>query len=167
MDAGLPKLQQQEDSDWNFKVKGGKPVPTHLKLIRGDPGKRALPKNEPEYPLSSDAPEWISDRAKPHWPLIARQLEDAGVLTTIDATALAMYCEAFETWRDANEKLMKFGSVIKGREGIPTQSPYFRVANAAFMQMMRLLTEFGMTPSSRSKVAATKRPEKQNPFTVL
>ncbi len=148
-------------------MKGRKPIPTHLKLIRSRHGHRALPKNEPEYPPCSDAPAWISDRAKRHWPLIAKQLEDAGVLTTIDVTALAMYCEAFETWRDANEKLVESGAVIKGREGIPTQSPYFRVAHLAFQQMMRLLTEFGMTPSSRSRVAATKKAEKCNPFSIL
>ena len=146
----------------------GRPrIPSHLKLVRGNPGRRPLPKNEPVYQAGAAAPDWLSKRAAVHWPLISSQLDDAGVLTVIDTTALAMYCEAFATWHDANEKLILFGAVIKGREGIPTQSPYFRIANAAFAQMIRMLTEFGMTPSSRTKVVSAKKTEKRNPFLTL
>ena len=45
-----------------------KPVPTHLKVIRGNPGKRALNRNEP-VPVGDlvDAPDWMTDTQKAGW----------------------------------------------------------------------------------------------------
>jgi hypothetical protein len=39
--------------------------------------------------------------------------------------------------------------------GYPIQSPYVSVASKALEQMPKLLTEFGMTPSSRGRINAT------------
>ena len=43
-------------------MKGRKPVPTHLRVIRGNPGKRALNGNEP-LPVGDlvDPPEWMTE----------------------------------------------------------------------------------------------------------
>lgn len=148
-------------------MRGRKPVPTALKLVRGNPGKRPLPEHEPQPEAGAAMPEWISPEAAKHWPLIARQLDDAGVLTQMDAQALGLYCEAFARWKHANEQVVKFGSVVKAPSGYPVQSPYLSIANKAFEQMTKLLVEFGMTPSSRSRVTgAPKKPEK-NPFSDL
>lgn len=143
-------------------TRGRKPVPTHLKLLRGNPGGRPLNAEEPQFQVGADPPEWLSPSAKAHWGTIAQQLEDAGVLTTMDATALGMYCEAFARWQDAQQQVVKFGSVIKAPSGFPVQSPYLAVANKAFEQMMKMLVEFGMTPSSRSRVTSKKPPGRRS-----
>ncbi|WP_232340790.1 phage terminase small subunit P27 family [Burkholderia pseudomallei] len=98
----------------------------------------------------------MSDAAKAQWPTVAKQLSDAGLLTVIDAPALALYCEAFARWKDANDNIVKFGAVIKAPSGFPIQSPFLAIANKTHAQMVRLLAEFGMTPSSRSRVTAKK-----------
>jgi P27 family predicted phage terminase small subunit len=134
-------------------MRGRKPVPTALKIVRGNPGKRALPENEPAPKGDAVAPEWLSDAAAAHWPVVAKQLEDAGVLTSMDAHALALYCEAFARWRDANANIEKYGLVVPGQKGSLTTSPYVLIANAAFEQMRKMLAEFGMTPSSRARVS--------------
>lgn len=137
-------------------MQGRKPTPTALKIVRGNPGKRALPENEPTPSKEIRMPDYLSPEAAKHWPLVAEQLKDAGVLTAIDAAALALYCEAFARWRHANEQVVKFGPVVKAPSGFPVQSPYLAIANKAHEQMTKLLVEFGMTPSSRSRV--TKAP---------
>jgi phage terminase small subunit len=48
--------------------------------------------------------------------------------------------------------------VIKAPSGYPIASPYLSIANTAMAQMTRLLVEFGMTPSSRSRVAVSPPP---------
>jgi P27 family predicted phage terminase small subunit len=101
-------------------------------------------------------PDWMSDAAKAQWPEVAKQLNDAGLLTVIDAPALALYCEAFARWKDANDNIVKFGAVIKAPSGFPIQSPFLAIANKAHAQMVKLLAEFGMTPSSRSRVSVKK-----------
>ena len=148
-------------------MRGRKPTPTALKIVRGNPGKRALPKDEPTPQAGADAPDWLSPLAAEHWPLIAKQLDDAQVLTVMDAPALALYCEAFARWKHANEQLAKLGLVVKAPSGYPVQSPYLSIANKAFDQMAKMLVEFGMTPSSRSRVTKAKPSENKNPFADL
>jgi P27 family predicted phage terminase small subunit len=133
-------------------MRGTKPTPTALKIVRGNPGKRPLPENEPTPSAGADAPEYLSPAAAKHWPMVAKQLNDANILTAIDAAALALYCEAFARWRHACDQVNKYGPVIKAPSGFPVQSPYLAIANKAHEQMTKLLIEFGMTPSSRSRV---------------
>lgn len=142
---------------------GRRPTPTALKLVRGNPGKRALPKNEARPSLDVKMPDWLSPDAVKHWPAVAKQLHDAGLLTAIDVTALGLYCEAFARWKDANGRIVKYGTVVKSPSGYPIQSPYLAIANKAHEQMTKLLTEFGMTPSSRSRCTVTK-PDDPNPY---
>lgn len=140
---------------------GRKPKPTNLKLIQGNPGKRKLPEHEPtpdvadpEYP----APEHLSEFAKAHWGAVCRMLSEANVLTVMDLDALAMYCDAYARWVEANEKIRVTGTVVKApTSGYPMQSPYLSVANKAFEQMRAILTEFGMTPSSRTRVKTVSK----------
>ena len=39
-------------------MRGPKPTPTALKIVRGNPGKRALPKDEPTPPAGEVDPDW-------------------------------------------------------------------------------------------------------------
>jgi len=40
----------------------------------------------------------LSPSALTHWPTVARQIRDAGVLHSVDAASLVRYCEAFARW---------------------------------------------------------------------
>lgn len=131
-------------------------VPTALKLIRGNPGKRPINRNEPQPSRDVTMPDWLSPEARKHWPMVAEQLHNAGLLTAIDVTALGLYCEAFARWKQANAQIMRFGTMIKSPSGYPIQSPYLAIANKAHEQMTKLLAEFGMTPSSRSHCTVAK-----------
>jgi P27 family predicted phage terminase small subunit len=128
-------------------------MPTALKIVRGNPGKRPLPEDEPTPTLNAEMPAYLSPAAAQHWPIIAQQLSEAKLLASIDAAALALYCEAFARWRHASDQVAKFGPVVKAPSGYPVQSPYLSIANKAHEQMVKLLVEFGMTPSSRSRVS--------------
>lgn len=144
-------------------MSGRRPTPTALKLVRGNPGKRSINRTEPHPSLDVTMPDWLSPDAAKHWPVVAKQLHDAGLLTAIDVTALGLYCEAFARWRGANTQIAKYGTVVKSPNGYPIQSPYLAISNKAHEQMTRLLAEFGMTPSSRSRCAVTK-PHDSGPY---
>jgi P27 family predicted phage terminase small subunit len=131
--------------------------PTRLKLIEGNPGKRKLPGNEPQPELGAEPPKWLSVEALKHWPLVAEQLTEVGLLTTLDATALGLYCEAFARWKTANDHVVQFGTVVKSPSGYPIVSPFLAIANRAYDQLVRMLAEFGMTPAARTKVEVTKK----------
>ena len=137
---------------------GRKPVPTAIKLLRGNPGKRPLNSREAAPPVAVPAcPGHLATEAKREWRRTGRQLAQHGLLTVIDRAAFAAYCQAWARWLDAEDKLREFGVVIKGAKGGLVPSPYLRIAEVAIHQMHKLLVEFGMTPSARSRIAAAPR----------
>ena len=147
---------------------GTKPQPTHLKMVRGNPGKRKLNDQEPQPDITMpEPPAILSEQALAQWDVVAPQLHQMGVLTMIDATALEMYCVAYGNWCEAQEKIRKFGPLTKSPSGHLQQSPYMQIANKAFEQMRAMLPEFGMTPSSRSGLKTGETNNNKNPFASL
>jgi P27 family predicted phage terminase small subunit len=139
--------------------------PTALKLLQGNPGRKPLPKNEPLIAVSTpDPPSTLSTQARQHWWQLVGLLAESGIMTALDSDALAAYCEVYERWLDANQKLIQFGSVIKAPDGTPKHSPYLRVANDSFRQMRVLLSEFGLSPASRARIQAAPGEKEENPF---
>ena len=144
-------------------MKGRKPKPTRLKVISGNPGKRPIDDSEPipdKDSICPDAPEHLSDGAKSEWSRMAPSLYDIGLLTKIDISALEAYCTAYARWVEAEDKIRAHGMIVKSPKGYPMQSPYLAIANKAVEQMRGFLTEFGMTPSSRSRVSVGDKKKK-------
>ena len=138
-------------------------MPTALKLVKGTHRASRDNKNEPKPKADNiKMPAGLSPLAKKHWTMICKQLKDAGIMTNIDIPALMIYCESYAMWKDATDKINSHGAVVKGKDGFPVRSPYFMVMQRSFDQMKAMLTEFGMTPSSRSRVNAQPAEEKQH-----
>jgi len=74
-------------------------------------------------------------------------------LTNLDRAALAAYCGAYALWAEATAQIQKYGSMIKSPTGFPIQSPYLAIVNRQAEIMMRIASEFGFTPASRSRIA--------------
>ena len=144
--------------------RGPKTEPTQLKILRGNPGKRALPEDEPQ-PASGfpPCPEHLTDKAREAWEMFSVQLESAGVGTALDATALELLCTSYALYRDAAEQVAKYGPcwVAAGDGALPSFafSPHSSIMERERKNIKALLTEFGMTPSSRSGLSADKPPE--------
>lgn len=137
--------------------RGPRPEPTTLKLMKGNPGKRSLNKDEPQPSGSLPAPpDHLSETALEAWECWAEQLDESGIATRLDATALEMLCSAYARYLDAAEKVSAHGAVWveKSDTKIPkfAYSPYWAVMNNEFKKVRAMLQEFGMTPSSRSGV---------------
>ena len=134
-------------------AQGRKPVPTALKLIKGTDQPCRMNKNEPKPKADRiTMPAGLSPEAKKHWKQVIKHLKDAKIMTNLDVPALMIYCEAYAQWKDATDKINDHGAIIRGQNG-PARSPYLMVAQKAFDQMKQMLTEFGMTPSSRTKIS--------------
>lgn len=137
---------------------GRKPKPRALKELAGNPGKRKL-REEPKPPAGAIlCPVELSAEAHKEWNRLVPDLEEMGVLTRIDTTALAAYCECWSRWVDAEKNIRKYGAVIKTAKGYPMQSPYLKIANQALDLMRKFMVEFGLTPSSRSRVTVGDKP---------
>ena len=89
---------------------------------------------------------------KREWRRIVPLLIDLGLYTDLDYAALAMYCQAYGRWVQAERTLAKQDLILTGAEGGTYQNPMLHVANKAWEQMRKILAEFGLTPSSRSRL---------------
>lgn len=133
--------------------RGRKPKPTALKVLEGNPGKRQLNDKEPKPKSKAPTcPKWLEDEARKEWRRMAKQLEGLGVLTEIDMTAFAGYCQAYARWKEAEEFISKHGAIVKTPSGYWQQVPQVSIAQTYLKIMNRFCEQFGLTPSSRSRI---------------
>jgi P27 family predicted phage terminase small subunit len=143
---------------------GRKPKPRALKLLNGNPGKRPLAAGEPVYPVESELspPVELEGEALKEWHRCAPLLQTSGVLTSIDRTALKALCICYARWMDAEKHVRNEGCVVAGSTGSLVMNPYVRVAAQALEQMRALMGDFGMTPSSRTRLRTEKPGDNSN-----
>lgn len=134
--------------------------PTALKVLAGNPGKRALPEGEakPE-PKLPPPPRHLSRVAKAEWKRLGAQLERLGLITEVDLRAFEAYCMTYEQLRIAQEKVAELGMVAYTPQGYPMLHPWFTAQRKLHEDLMRMLREFGLTPASRSKVTPAAKSE--------
>lgn len=167
-------------------ARGRRPLPTSVKKLRGNPGKRKLSKDEPA-PKCSDpiCPPELSKAAKKEFKEILPILREMKVVTEADAKALSAYCHNFARWMEAEKEIVERGILIDEpivkrttepdhRTGRPVvveeivgyrtkKNPAVNISHEAQKLMKSFLIEFGMTPASRTKIRVEK-PAEADPF---
>lgn len=132
-----------------------KPTPTKLKQLRGNPGQRKSNEKEPQLAAEiPQAPPHLTDPiAIAEWQRLTQLLYEVGVLAKVDANALALYCDAHAAYIEAKKDIAENGfNAITGTGSI-IQRPSVGVFHRCRTDMLKILCEFGMTPSSRTKVS--------------
>lgn len=140
-------------------TRGRKPKPTALKLLEGNPGNRPLNTAEPCSAGVPDCPDWLEDEAKAEWERMSTVLENMGMLTDMDMVAFAGYCQAYARWREAEEFLSQHGSIVRTPNGYLQQVPQVSIAQTNLKIVLKFCEQFGLTPSSRSRIVADKSVE--------
>lgn len=114
-------------------MRGRKPAPTALKLLRGVQACRI---NDKEPVLAAAAiaapPAWFGEYGAELWNRLMPVVVEAGLLTVGDMPAFEQLCDTYDT--------------IRRDPGDGDAQDRFR----------RLLVEFGLTPSSRSRLKSSK-----------
>lgn len=134
--------------------RGPPPKPTILKKLAGNPGKRPLNENEPK-PIAAgriSPPAWMDDLARKEWRRVVPELKRMGLLTKVDLAALEVYCDAVSTFIKAAEVVNAKGFIFKTSTGYMAQLPHVNIKNQAANVIRAFCQEFGLTPSSRSKI---------------
>jgi P27 family predicted phage terminase small subunit len=147
-------------------MSGPPPTPLHLRVLRGNPGKRPL-RPEPEPPALAACPEppaFLTGCAAEEWRRAASDLHVTGLLRGIDTMLLAAYCQHAATWRMAVEALARNPALlIKAPDGTARRNPLIKIAADASLAMLRFANEFGMGPAARSRIAAGWTPPDETP----
>lgn len=114
---------------------GPPPTPLHLRLLKGNPGKRpvrAEPEREPERPAP---PAFVTGYAADEWWRVAPELWRLGLLRVTDIMSLSAYCLAYHHWRMAEEAFARMaehdgtmhGLLVKSAVGDARRNPLVKV----------------------------------------
>lgn len=149
-------------------VRGARPSPTKLKVLRNTLRNDRANAHEPVVDVKiPPCPRELGGAARKEWKRIAPELARMGLLSLIDRAGLALYCDSYGRWLEAIASLKQYGVVIKSPTGYPMQSPFVAIANKAGEQVRMLLSEFGMSPSSRTRVHAKPPPREDSALEAL
>ena len=138
-------------------MRGRKPTPRALKLLRGNPGKRPINQAEPQPgALSPKCPKELVDVvARREWTRTIVPAIATGQITAADRVMAIAHCELWATWRSQLADACRHAHVIAvGEQHYPTPNPARGMSNKTFLLLARVDTELGFTPSSRSRVTA-------------
>ena len=103
-------------------------------------------------------PKTLTGEAAAEWKRITNLLRGLGLVAQLDRAALAVYCQSWARWTDAEAQLAAQGVIVKSPNGYPIQNPYLSVSHQAAKQMQLLLGEFGLSPAARHRLlGATKK----------
>lgn len=132
---------------------GRRPLPTPLKLLKGtmNPSRENTREAKPKVKIPT-APRHLSITERYEYRRLGKRLAVNGLATEIDGLALAMLAQTWVKYQNASEKVRATGLLVKAPSGYPIQNPHLTIMNKAQEQLHKLLVEFGMTPSSRSRV---------------
>lgn len=156
-------------------MSAGRPAtPLALKLLANNPGKENLDKlqeESPQYdPISVNdditPPDYLNELGKQTYIDIARKMAGRNVLTQMDDFALELLIESYQEFREHQEYLECNGYTyeVEDKEGNVKTVAYPQAAlkSDAHKRVVALLTQFGWTPSSRTKVKIVK--EQKDPI---
>jgi len=158
-------------------ARGPKPLPANVHMLRGNPSKLAvgqlLDSLQPEIEIPGCPPHLLPE-ARKEWRRISPELERYGLISKLDRSALALYCQAWARWVWAELQLKRAmalaeekraaaeakGEIYTGGDGMTvptpnghmTYSPHWVIANKAMEQVNKYLANFGLDPASRGRV---------------
>jgi P27 family predicted phage terminase small subunit len=152
-------------------MKGRKPTPSRLHELRGDPGKRHRSRDSEPRPDALEKaprpPAHLNRRAAAEWRRIVKELVALRLIAKIDHASLAAYCSAYATYIEADERLKSENWTTTTARGGSRPNPLFKIRDDALKNVQKFAGEFGLTPSSRSRVKGAASPEQKDLFAEL
>lgn len=156
-------------------ARGTKPQPTAIKKARGT-RKDRINLDEPEPPsLSVSTPP--PDRFKKHvrqkqlWVYFLKLFSEMRILSVADQAAMEEL--VYHKWMSerAEEEVRLKGEVIvqvnKAKQEYYIENPWLNIKYKSSDRVTKLLTQFGLTPSSRSSVKVEKPSVKKTGLKIL
>lgn len=148
--------------------RGRKAKPTEIKRADGNPGKRPLNKNAPDFtevvdiapPLYFEGLEY----APMIWQSIVPELLENKVLRITDMHNVEAFCIAYDNYRRAQQQVNEEGVTVQGAMGGPIKNPALTALNEAVRQMVTLGSVLGLDPSSRQRLTGNPDKKKTNSF---
>lgn len=148
-----------------------KPQPSNLRLLNGrgngrDSGGRVVKPTPGFVRLPPARPDWLTGEARRMWDLVVPELTRLQLLKPVDEGSLVAYCLTWQRLHDASLLVARDGLLLETEKG-PVKNPAVLVVEAASKELRAWSSEFGLTPSSESRLGSMKGAdgdEDENPF---
>lgn len=151
--------------------RGPMPKPTALKLIAGNPGKRALNLSDGVNPRIEipAPPKHLGKSSVKEWRRITPILEELGLVSGLDVAALSLYCQSYgrlveletafngKVAAQVSEGVAVCDAVLSTSIGITPsgyqqQSVIIQLIRSHREEVNRYLAHFGLSPAARARV---------------
>lgn len=126
---------------------------------------------DPNISLTQSPVDWLTEEEKVVWAKWYEYLQRNDILKETDEVAFGMLCKVFV-------RVQKLTGVLPGPDDfvidhvsdagstVKKRNPMYDVLSDSENKLLKLLTEFGMTPVSRARVKSAIK-EKKNPIGAL
>jgi P27 family predicted phage terminase small subunit len=156
-------------------------APAALRLIGGrsegrDSGGRKVEPPPAFRRIPPTPPDWLRDEARAEWDRVVPGLARLDLLKEEDHAALAVYCETWATFVEAQADIRATGLTVEnvtyhanGGESSRkvVKNPSVTIAEAASTQLRGWAAHFGLTPSAEGKLGGLNKgpdDDEPNPF---
>ena len=128
---------------------GRKPMPSRLRVLKGNPGKRPINRDEPQPDGELGEPlKHLTQPERIVWKELAQLCYWA---TESDRPAFELLVVNFAKTRKLRKELDKEKSVVRGTRGL-VRNPKAYELREAEDRAVRLFSAFGLDPSSRTRI---------------
>lgn len=156
-------------------AKGRKPKPTSIKKLHGTARKDRIlgdeftPKSLSEIPLPPTDQYNFDDTSIQLYYRLAMTLHQNNILTPVDIELLLVYVNEMQIYREQWEAIKTEGQIIIDDKGNSKMNPRIRIANMMAKNIAKIASEFGFTPSSRTRIGTgqPKGDDSNDPFKDL
>lgn len=126
--------------------RGPLPVPYARRRIRRKTGyqpTKVVTVSRPSMPRE------LAGEAKKEWQRIVPELEDIGVISTIDRALLIRYCRAWANWLELDALVEQSSKLIRGQKGNLVRNPAWLLRRDAEDTVTELGRQLGLSPMAR------------------
>lgn len=138
---------------------GPKPTPRNLRVVRTGKAEGRLTE-PPEKPVEEppvripEPPDELAGEQVDVFVSTAQKLARMRIMTEVDVDALVIYARNWIDARQARERVYETGLIVKApKTGVPMLNPWLPIARKAEDTCIKIMAEFGLTPSSRNRVS--------------
>jgi P27 family predicted phage terminase small subunit len=128
--------------------------PTKPQALREltDSHHRRYADSEPVAAGPVNPPRNLTKEARRHWRRLAGVLGPLGLLTSVDTDAFSMLCFSLAQIDECRRKITELGGSVVAHKGRPILNPYNSVLRSAEATALKLMGEFGITPSAKTRI---------------
>ena len=135
-----------------------------LRIAEGNRSKRPLPPPDQTKAGTPSKPSDLSEQVSAKWDELIRDISGVKLLYVTDGESVRELAESIVAYRTALHDIGGAYVVPLGEDGGMKPNPLWSIVDAAQKRAVRLLSEFGLTPSSRVKLTAAQPVQEENPL---